>query len=203
MLIVGSLTLSIILMIPGCGKPNKIDFPAGLKPGDLIFVKAKRGDIWKATGNKYGDIGIVMDHEGSRQILAVAETVQFKAVRDFIAGRGFVVKRMVEYDKYLHPGVLRELGIITQRYLGKPADTRLSWDNDHLYPSELVWKTYLELLMMVKLCEPGTTNDLDWSSSKLNEISNRQFKGQRPPNQSVVLPDAIYNSTLLETVYEK
>ncbi len=197
------LLLTGLLLFSGCGEPNKIEFPSGLAAGDLVFLKAPRGDFWRTNGNQFNDIGIVMEREGKPVVLAVTDKVEFLPVADYVARRQFDIKRLIETDKYLHPGVIRELDVIAYRYINAPVDHQLSWDNQKLYSAELVWKIYFELLMMQQISVSGSTSDLKWSKPAARKYLDEHFKGQIPEKQTLIFPDAIYNSPLLETVYKK
>ncbi|MFH1851948.1 MAG: YiiX/YebB-like N1pC/P60 family cysteine hydrolase [Candidatus Neomarinimicrobiota bacterium] len=195
--------LLIGLLLSGCGEPNKIDFPTGLKTGDLIFLRANRSEFWKAAGNRFGNIGIVMDNRGKQQVLSVNNNVRFIAIDEFTARKRFEVRRLLNYDQYLHPGAIREIHMIAKRLLNTPEDRELAWDNSKFYSAELVWKVYYELLMMVELSKPGISSDIDWTKPAIRNYMNQYMNGQVPKIQTLILPDALYSSKLLETVYQR
>ena len=143
-----------------------------------------------------------MERKSKMKILAVTDSVIFQTVEEFIARRKFEVLRMVEPDKYMHPGVVRELDMITRNYINRPADPQLSWDNDKVYSSELVWKVYLQILMLQEISITSNMVDLKWSKPAAKRYLNEHFKGQIPSKQVLIFPDAIYNSQLLEIVYK-
>ena len=88
-----------------------------------------------------------------------------------------------------------------EKYLNKNDDIYFEWTDDKIYCSELVWKIYKEAAN-IEIGELEKLSDFDLSNNIVREILKERYGNNIPMDEVVISPESIYNSDLLETIYE-
>jgi hypothetical protein len=97
---------------------------------------------------------------------------------------------------------LTALDAAIERMNGKPYDKYFGWGDDKIYCSELVWKTYKEVLIF-ELCKLRKLKDFDLSSPLVRKMMKERYGNKVPLNEPVVAPSDIFESKELTLVEEK
>jgi uncharacterized protein YycO len=188
---------------------KELSFNERLKNGDIIFQTSLSGQsqaIQFATHSKYSHCGLIFHKDNDTTNWYVIEAVQpvkWTYLSDWISkGKNgkYVIKRVVGDQKLSAPTLLnvrnKALGFLNKNY-----DLTFEWTDDKIYCSELIWKAYkqgsgIEIGKLEKLENFDLTNKI--VKSKMKE----RYGEKIPKDEIVISPDAIYKSSLLETVIE-
>jgi hypothetical protein len=109
--------------------------------------------------------------------------------------------RLKDHPKGLSPEEAQTLkSLFTDKVMNIPYDVLFQWSDTKLYCSELVWKAYEKLDLSVGKKE--TFSVFDFSSDEAKALANARYGGvaNLPMNETVVTPQAIYESELLDLV---
>jgi len=172
------------------------------KSGDLIFQSSPHNDlvdaIEGATESKYSHAGIVIQVRNKWIVReALHEGVCDTPLQEFVdRGRDdsisvFRVKK--QYEKYLPLFIEKSAS-----YLGRPYDIHYLPDDEHLYCSELVYKSFKDAsgITLGKLQRFG---DLKWGKYKV--FIEKVEGGAIPTDRLVITPVAITKAKQLKQVY--
>ena len=110
--------------------------------------------------------------------------------------------RLKDADKLLTPDAMGRMEQVAERFRGKHYDARFAWSDDQLYCSELVWKIYKRALD-IEIGMPQALADLDLSDPAVAAELRRRWHGSPPLQQTVISPEAIFQSPLLVQVYQQ
>ncbi len=186
---------------------NQLVANEGIKNGDLIFqtsLSSQSQAIQLATNSKYSHCGIVYIENGQFYVFEAIQPVKTTPLDKWIA-RGkdghYVIKRLKNADQILTEETLQKMKAVGEKFRGKNYDLTFEWSDDKIYCSELVWKIYqratgIELGKLQKLSEFDLTNDL--VKKKIKE----RYGDKIPTEETVISPDALFDSELLITVKE-
>jgi uncharacterized protein YycO len=118
-----------------------------LEPGDIImqsegvFIETASR---VATGSKWTHVGIVINHKGRNCVLEAIKTITCTSINSYLKrGKDHLFLRP---RKKLSNKAKRKISHAGSRMIGKKYDYKLSWGDDKLYCSELVYKVYLKSL---------------------------------------------------------
>jgi hypothetical protein len=179
-----------------------------LKSGDIIFqtsLSDQSKAIKKATYSSYTHCGLILKKDEKFWVLEAVQPVKFTPLDVWInngENGHFVVKRLKEFDAYLNPTVLAEMQNRGQEFLGKNYDLTFEWSDDKIYCSELIWKIYhrttgLEVGKLQKL------KDFNLKDEEVKQKLSERYGQAIPLEETVISPQSIFESELLETIISK
>lgn len=185
------------------------EVPKTLKDGDIVFHDSGSGQsraIKILTKSRYSHVGIYLGgfvyeaHDGVEKT-PIAEwsdrprhaqppiTTPWKALR---------LKDHPDGLSSAEAGILK--GLFTDKVMAIKYDKLFQWSDTKLYCSELVWKAYEKLDVSVGKKE--TFGVFDFTSEEAIALAKARYGGvdKLPVNETVVTPQAIYESDLLALV---
>ena len=179
-----------------------------VRDGDIIFHTSHSSQsvaIQRATGSKFSHMGLILFQNGRPFVFEAVATVRFTALNTWIhrgVGGHYVVKRLRNSKSILNPLGRKALYREALKFQGRPYDLVFNWSDERIYCSELVWKAYnralgLHIGELQKLKEFNLTDPL--VKAKMHE----RYGNTVPLNEPVISPGAMYESPLLETVFDK
>ncbi len=178
-----------------------------LKTGDIIFHESW-SDQGKAikymAGGKYSHLGIVIVHNKRVLVFEAAAKIKISKLQTFImrgTGRHYVVKRLKNYKNLVNEKSLKKLRMIVRRNMGKRYDYAFEWNDRYMYSSELIWKVFARGLG-VRLCGFRRLGSLDLTHPFIKMHMDDYFGDNVPLDEPVVLPEMIFYSDKLITVYK-
>ena len=179
-----------------------------LKDGDIIFqtsLSPQSQAIQRATQSHWSHMGIILTHNGRQMVFEVADVVKFTPMNVWVK-RGkdnlYVVKRLKNADAVLTPFALEKLQTLAARFEGKPYDAQFGWGDENVYCSELVWKMY-ERALGIEVGPLQKLGDFHLEDNVVRARLQERYGEAIPLNETVISPEQIYLSQLLETVYER
>lgn len=177
------------------------------RDGDIIFHSSRSAQseaVQRATRSPFSHMGIVYLREGAALVFEAVQPVRHTPLDRWI-GRGargeFVVKRLVEADRLLTEDALARMHAIGATFEGRPYDLVFEWGDEQLYCSELVWKVYQRALG-IEIGALQTLDAFDLSHPAVARKLLERWGGPPPMDQQVISPVAIFDSPLLETVFD-
>jgi len=177
-----------------------------LQEGDIIFqsTNSRQCDAVKmVTKSDWSHCGLIFNRtnkKGDWWVLEAVQPVRWTKLRNFIArgtGGHYEIKRIK--DNSIADSIGDQLQAEAEQHLGKNYDALFAWDNENIYCSELVWKTYKNVLAM----EVGKTQqlkDFDLSHPSVNAIAVERYGENIPWEETVISPQAIYENVNLISV---
>jgi hypothetical protein len=177
------------------------------KDGDIVFHESRSSQsraIQLVTGSRYSHMGIITLVDGRPFVFEAIGQVTSTPLDQWAArGRNghLVVKRLHNADEVLDVQALRRMFEIVTSMEGSPYDLHFEWTDDRIYCSELVWKIYHRALG-VDLTTLETFSDFNLGDPEVLTIVEQRWPGGPPPDETVVSPRAIFESSLLFTVFE-
>ena len=178
-----------------------------LREGDLIFNDSATQfskAIKLATRSKYSHVGIVLKVNGALQIAEAVQPVRVTPIKTFLYRSGnkrFVVKRLKDSGRYLTPESIARMKNSAVSFMGKPYDLQFGWDDRRMYCSEFVWKVF-DRSIGVQLSELKKLRSFNLNDPYVKIIMNQVYGNSIPYEESVVSPEDLLNSELLETVID-
>ena len=169
--------------------------------GDIIFQSLYPVEIVRAiegaTHSPYSHCGLVLrDKDGRWFVREALGTVHDTAIKKFvIRGRlgAMDIYRMKTPPQDLGP----KLHEISASWLGWPYDSRYRPDDNEIYCSELVWKSYHK--MGIDLGQWRTLGSLDWQPYE--KTIRKLESGGLPLDRPMITPRAVAESDQLNLVY--
>lgn len=181
---------------------EKIEF----KTGDIIFQSSTSGQslaIQLATHSKYSHVGIIFEKKGALFIYEAVQPVKITPLQKFIE-RGdnhhYVVKRLINSEKIITTNALQKMKQYGEKQLGKNYDLYFEWSDERIYCSELVWKIYKEALN-IEIGKLQKLKEFDLSHQAVKEKLKERYGNNIPYEEDVISPAAIYESSLLKTIF--
>lgn len=173
--------------------------------GDIVFhiSRAQQSEaIQRATGSRFSHCGLVVVTGGNAWVLEAIGPVKFTLLSDFInAGknRRYVARRPVS-DR-LDSAALEHVYAAAHTFLKRPYDTKFGWGDDEIYCSELVWKAF-KRGAGVELCPTKRLDEMNITDNVVQKDMVRRYGNNIPFSETVVSPGMLFDSEILETVFE-
>jgi len=177
------------------------------KEGDIIFQQSQSNPgkaIELATKSRYTHLGIVHIEKGEPFVFEAVQKVQLTPLEKWVArgaGGKVVVKRLKGADKLLTPQAVGKMELVGKSLQGKAYDLVFNWSDDQMYCSELVWKIY-ERALGIRIGELRTLGAFDLSHPLVAKKMKERYGENAPLGEAVISPQDMFESPLLETVYE-
>jgi hypothetical protein len=169
--------------------------------GDIVFQSLPNSDLTRAiegaTHSLYSHTGMIIKKNGFWYVREAAGPVTDTFLYLWIMrGRGakFAAYRLKEQYRELIPAFIKE----SKKYLGLPYDIYFELDDEKIYCSELVYKsfkdaTHEDLGKLVKL------KDLDWESHR-EFIESIEVNGI-PYEREMITPRDLSKASQLDIIY--
>ncbi|MFO1527633.1 MAG: YiiX family permuted papain-like enzyme [Turneriella sp.] len=178
-----------------------------LRNGDIIFQETKSAQskaIKLATHSRYSHVGIVYFQKGRPVVFEAVQPVKATNLKTFLSrsvGGHYVVKRLKNADATLTKQVLARMEKEGRKFLGKNYDWIFGWSDARIYCSELVWKIY-QRGAGIELSPTKKLREFDLSHPAVRAKMKERYGTKIPLDEPVVAPGQLFESELLETVYE-
>ena len=170
------------------------------KEGDIIFQSLPTGELTEviegATHSPYSHVGMVVEKEGKWYVREATGTVHDTGLYRWIArGRqgSFSVYRLKEeYQKNLKTMVEN-----SKQFLGRGYDINYKMDDEKIYCSELVYKSY-QLASGEQMGKLASLKELDWKPYEEFILS---IEETIPLDRVMITPKDLAEAEQLEKVF--
>ena len=193
----------VLVLMSSCERTD-----LGLRAGDVIFqtsLSSQSKAIQLATGSKYSHMGIVLNHDGKLMVYEAVGPVKFTAVNSWIkrgSGNHFVVKRLKNADSILTERNVFRLDSVAETFVGKPYELAFNWTDEKLYCSELVWKIF-DRALNLQVGRLQKLGEFNLSNTEVQNKMKERYPHGIPLDETVISPEQIFQSTLLEVVHQE
>ena len=176
-----------------------------LQDGDIIFqtsLSSQSQAIQLVTKSKYSHMGIIFHKKGQPYVFVAVQPVKSTPLKEWIArgaNQQYVVKRLKNSEEILTPQNKLKMQKIAQGFLGKPYDLTFEWNDEKMYCSEIVWKIY-QRATGIEIGTLERLGDFDLSHPIVQQKIKERYGKNIPMNETVISPQSMFESPLLETV---
>jgi len=198
----------LLLLLIGMGSIGYFAVPAILpyidyspEEGDILFQSLPDSELTRAiegaTESPYSHTGMIIKKNGSWYVReAVGPVIDTNLYLWIVRGKSaqFAVYRLKEQYKNLIPSFISE----SEKYLGLPYDIYFELDDEKIYCSELIYKSFKDAtnenlgnLIMLK--------NLNWKSHR-NFIESIEVNGI-PYEREMITPVDLSRATQLNKIY--
>lgn len=190
----------LVLLTAGCSAA-----PPGVRDGDIIFHTSRSSQsaaIQRATHSRYSHMGMIVHRDGRPYVFEAIATVRYTPLDAWIKrgeGGRYVVKRWRDADAKLDAAAAKKLRDAAQRYGGRPYDLAFEWSDERIYCSELVWKAYRDAFG-IEIGAPQHLRDFDLTDAAVKAKLRERYGATIPLDETVISPQAMFDSPLLVTV---
>lgn len=178
-----------------------------VREGDILFQTLHSSlseAIQIASRSTYTHVGVVLFKEGQPFVFEAVEPVKFTPLHYWIAqgeGGRCVIKRLRHAEDLLTDSSRMALHALAAKFEGLHYDLEFSWTDSRMYCSEIVWKLF-QRAVSVEVGRPQKLKEFDLSSSVVQRKLAERYGTAIPLEETVISPQAIFESALLETVLE-
>jgi hypothetical protein len=176
-----------------------------IRDGDLIFqtdLSPQSKAVELATKSIYSHCGIIFKKGNSFLVYEAVQPVK-KTVLDKWIARGkdgkYVIRRLKNADKVLTPAIVVKMKQEGEKSMGKDYDLTFEWSDERMYCSEFIWKIY-QRTTGIEIGKLQHLKEMDLTSDAVKEKLKERYGNNIPMNETVISPQAIFESDLLTTV---
>ncbi|HEU4717541.1 MAG TPA: YiiX/YebB-like N1pC/P60 family cysteine hydrolase, partial [Bacteroidia bacterium] len=164
--------------------------------GDIIFQtwnSDQSDEMEEASGSKYNSVGLVFIRKTDNQYMVVEmrDSLRATPLSEWVS-RGkdqhVLLMRLKNSNQILSAKKTNDLRNAVRTYHKMPYDYALSWGDDAMYGSELVWKIYHNALK-IDLCPTKQLKDLNTKSGRLKTELGKKYGKNIPLTDPAVTPD--------------
>lgn len=198
------LLISLIFISFNCKENNTRSIT--FQNGDIIFQssQSKQCEAVKiATNSKFSHCGIIYIENGKTYVYEAVQPVKMTLFEDWIShGKDskYVVQRLKNADKILTKEVIEKMKTYGKTFNNKDYDVYFEWSDEKIYCSELVWKIYKNGAN-IELCNTKKLKDFNLDSPIVKSIMKERYGNKIPYNEAVVAPSQLYESEMVETIF--
>jgi hypothetical protein len=191
--------------LPGLAAAGRAAAAPAIVDGDLVFQtsrSAQSAAIQKATGSRYSHMGVILKRGGRSFVFEAERTVRYTPLETWLArgeGGHYVVKRP---RTPLSAAQAERLRHTAKAFEGRPYDAAFEWSDRRIYCSELVWKLY-DRALGLQLGERQKLGDFALDDPLVRAKLRERYGKAVPLRETVISPQAMFASPLLETVAEQ
>ena len=190
--------------IYGCEKAPELV----LLHGDIVFQTAQTEQslaIQLATKSPYTHVGVVtLARNGDVFIYEAIGPVARTPLKKWIkSGKDnmYVVKRLKNSDEvFKDKASVQAIREAALKYMEQPYDIYFGWDDERIYCSEFVYKTFKDALG-IELGELAKLGSFDLTHPEVKKVLAERYGDKVPLNEPVISPAAMFASDKLELIF--
>lgn len=173
-----------------------------LREGDVIFQTSNYGQslaVQKATESKYSHVGILFQEKDEWYVYEAVQPVQKIPLKDFISHGDQSHFTISRFKGALNSSNIVKMKTFFNKVEGLDYDIYFEWSDKTWYCSELVWKMYHHVGIIISDYEKfGQYNLKDPTVVK---IIDQRFKNGVNLDETVITPRGIYESSKMEEIF--
>ena len=174
------------------------------QPGDIVIQAEYSLQSWairEATNSNITHVGVVIDSDsdGDLEIIEAVGPVKITSFESF-AKRGPIGLRRLKSVEAHRENIDKNLAAATEVYLGLPYDVKFKWDDEKIYCSELVWKSFDDI--GVNVSDPSKFSDLKLDGPLARQLINSRLSSTADIdyNETIVTPADLERSPHLTVI---
>lgn len=183
---------------------NQFVWSQSFKDGDIIFQSSTSPQskaIEVASNSPYSHCGIIFHEKGIAYVYEAVQPVGKRILADWIesgVNKKYVVMRLKD-STVLSNYNLEKLKSYARNQFGKNYDIYFSWNDKEWYCSELVWKSFYNILS-IDLAHPKTLREFNIDSPIVRKVMTKRYGNDIPYDEKMISPGQIFESKLLYQV---
>jgi len=189
--------LSVLVLTHSCAQPTYTP-----ENGDVIFHTSKSRQskmISEVTGSKLTHVGMVFINEGNTYVYEAVQPVKLTPIDQWVK-RGVDSKYVVLRSKNTLSGEeLLKMKNYGLNQIGKDYDLKFQWSDSKMYCSELIYKVFESVGIV--LSEKHTFKDYDLKSESAQIAIKKRYGNSINLNELVVTPVDLRKSNKLRVVF--
>jgi uncharacterized protein YycO len=183
-----------------------VQFTSGqeFKDGDVIFQSSKSQQsksVEEATNSPYSHCGIIFYDDGEAYVYEAVQPVGKRKLEDWIASgveKKYKVMRLKD-STLLTSESINKMTDYCQKQFGKNYDIYFGWSDKEWYCSELVWKTYFNILE-IELAKPKTLREFNIDAPIVRKTMAKRYGKDIPYDEKMISPGQLFDSKLMYQV---
>jgi hypothetical protein len=196
--------ISLVFLSFNCiEKKDKITF----QDGDIIYQTSESKQceaVRIATNSKFSHCGILFIENGKTYVFEAVQPVKMTLLEDWIShgkNSNYLVQRLKNSEKILTKDVLLKMKTYGRNFNNKDYDLYFEWSDEKIYCSELIWKIYKNGAN-IELCKTQKLKDFNLDNPIVKSILKERYGNKIPYNEAVVAPSQLYESKIVETIFD-
>jgi uncharacterized protein YycO len=183
-----------------------VQFSSGqkFKDGDIIFQSSKSQQskaVEEATNSTYSHCGIIFYENGVPYVYEAVQPVGKRKLDDWIASgkdKKYKIMRYID-STVLTSEKIEEMKNYAKKQFGKNYDIYFGWSDKEWYCSELVWKTYKNVLG-IELVKPKALREFNIDAPIVRKTMAKRYGKNIPYDENMVSPGQLFDSKLMYQV---
>ena len=183
-----------------------VQFTSGqeLKDGDVIFQSSKSQQskaVEEATESPYSHCGILFYDNGAAYVYEAVQPIGKRKLEDWIQSgieQKFKVMRLKD-SSVLTSESIKKMKAYCQKQFGKNYDIYFGWSDKEWYCSELVWKTYFNILE-IELAKPKALREFNIDAPIVRKTMAKRYGYDIPYDEKMISPSQLFDSKLMYQV---
>ncbi len=174
------------------------------RDGDIIFqssLSQQSKAVEEATNSPFSHCGIIFYENGEAFVFEAVQPVGKRKLNDWItsgvSGK-YTVMRLTD-SSLLTKENLRKMSDFTKSQFGKNYDIYFGWSDKEWYCSELVWKTYHNILS-IELAKPKALKEFNIDAPIVRKTMEKRYGKNIPYDEKMISPGQLFESKLLYRV---
>jgi uncharacterized protein YycO len=175
-----------------------------IKDGDIIFQSSLSGQskaVEEATDSPYSHCGIIFYENGIPYVYEAVQPVGKRKLDDWIASgkdKKYKIMRYID-STVLTSEKIEEMKNYAKKQFGKNYDIYFGWSDKEWYCSELVWKTYKNVLG-IELVKPKTLREFNIDAPIVRKTMAKRYGKNIPYDENMVSPGQLFESELVDEI---
>ncbi len=182
----------------------QVNWAQNFKDGDIIFQSSysqQSKAVEEATNSPYSHCGIIFFEKNTPYVYEAVQPVGKRKLSDWIqsgVSQKYVVMRLLDSSSLTEDN-LEKMKLFAKNQFGRNYDIYYSWNDKEWYCSELVWKTYYNILS-IELAKPKALREFNIDSPIVRKTMVQRYGNDIPYDEKMISPGQIFDSKLLYRV---
>ncbi|MFY7667151.1 MAG: YiiX family permuted papain-like enzyme [Crocinitomicaceae bacterium] len=174
------------------------------KDGDIIFqssLSQQSKAVEEATNSPFSHCGIIFYEKGEAFVYEAVQPVGKRKLSDWIesgVSQKYVVMRLMDSSS-LTKDNLEKMKLFAKNQFGRNYDIYFGWSDKEWYCSELVWKTYYNILS-IELAKPKALKEFNIDAPIVRKTMAKRYGNNIPYDEKMISPGQIFDSKFLYQV---
>jgi hypothetical protein len=183
---------------------QEITWAQNFKDGDIIFQSSlsQQGKaVEEATNSPFSHCGLIFYENGNPFVYEAVQPVGKRKLYDWIesgVSQKYVVMRLMDSSS-LTKDNLEKMKLFAKKQFGRNNDVYFGWSDKEWYCSELVWKTYNNVLS-IELAKPKALREFNIDSPIVRKTILKRYGNNIPYDEKMISPGQIFDSKFLYQV---
>jgi uncharacterized protein YycO len=179
-------------------------FSQDFKDGDIIFqssLSQQSKAVEEATNSPFSHCGLIFYENGNPFVYEAVQPVGKRKLSDWIesgVSQKYVIMRLMDSSS-LTKDNLEKMKLFAKNQFGRNYDIYFGWSDKEWYCSELVWKTYYNILS-IELAKPKALKEFNIDAPIVRKTMAKRYGNNIPYDEKMISPGQIFDSKFLYQV---